>query len=85
MCLGPVGATPLDHKGLTNEKASTSCTCMPPPIAPPVLDGIIVNLREGDVWAADDPLVLARRACSVTNPPPRDSHAAPRPLRPPRD
>ena len=32
-------------------------------------DGLTVNLREGDVWAADDPLVLARPGLFSTEPP----------------
>ena len=33
------------------------------------LDGIIVNLREGDVWAGDDPLVLSRPGLFSDTPP----------------
>jgi hypothetical protein len=32
-------------------------------------DGIGVDLREGDVWAADDPLVLARPGLFADFPP----------------
>ena len=44
-------------------------------------DGIGVNLREGDVWAADDPLVRSRPGLFCDEPPgprfPRRSEAAP--------
>jgi hypothetical protein len=33
-------------------------------------DGLTVDLREGDVWAADDPLVLARPGLFSETPPP---------------
>ena len=33
------------------------------------LDGIIVNLREGECWAGDDPLVLSRPGLFCAEPP----------------
>jgi hypothetical protein len=44
-------------------------------------DGVGVNLREGDVWSADDPLVIAKPGLFSKTPPgpafPRRSEPAP--------
>ena len=48
-------------------------------------DGIPVSLREGDVWAGDDPLVLSRPGLFSDQPIAPRFPAAPRPPRPPPD
>ena len=37
-------------------------------------DGIPVTVREGDVWAADDPFVIARPSLFSTEPPGPNFH-----------